>query len=187
MGTPTICICENKDADQLRSNCEADQRLCFRYTDSTIPLLFKSKITSFWPASVDVQPALCQIWSKPHDCWSSQAKAHLVLSPTQASFQKDFVISNGNMFTIPDTNVLVFVGVMAALALFAILSNMMLIYCVFRVRKLRTVTNIFICNLSVSDIFLAGFTMPQKLHDIFHKDHFHEGNKCNFSQNLFVV
>ena len=27
----TICICENKDADQLRSNCEADQRLCFRY------------------------------------------------------------------------------------------------------------------------------------------------------------
>ena len=26
-----ICICENKGADQLRSNCEADQRLCFRY------------------------------------------------------------------------------------------------------------------------------------------------------------
>ena len=31
-------ICENKDADQLRVNREADQRLCFRYTDSTIPL-----------------------------------------------------------------------------------------------------------------------------------------------------
>ena len=29
-------LCENKDADQLRSNCEADQRLCFRYLDSTI-------------------------------------------------------------------------------------------------------------------------------------------------------
>ena len=36
---PAFCICENKDADQLRSNREADQRLCFRYTDSTIPLL----------------------------------------------------------------------------------------------------------------------------------------------------
>ena len=36
---PTFCICENKDADQLRGNREADQRLCFRYTDSTIPLL----------------------------------------------------------------------------------------------------------------------------------------------------
>ena len=34
-----FCICENKDADQLRGNREADQRLCFRYTDSTIPLL----------------------------------------------------------------------------------------------------------------------------------------------------
>ena len=36
---PAFCICENKDADQLRGNREADQRLCFRYTDSTIPLL----------------------------------------------------------------------------------------------------------------------------------------------------
>ena len=37
-------IGENKGADQLRSNCEADQRLCFRYSDSTIPLLPKSEI-----------------------------------------------------------------------------------------------------------------------------------------------
>ena len=41
---PAFCICENKDADQLRGNREADQRLCFHYTDSTIPLLPKSKI-----------------------------------------------------------------------------------------------------------------------------------------------
>ena len=34
-----FCICENKVSDQLRSNCTADQHLCFRYTDSTIPLL----------------------------------------------------------------------------------------------------------------------------------------------------
>ena len=39
MRNPDFCICENKDADQLRGNREADQRLCFRYTDSTIPLL----------------------------------------------------------------------------------------------------------------------------------------------------
>ena len=44
MRKPEFCICENKDADQLRSNCAADQRLCFRYTDSTIPLLPKSEI-----------------------------------------------------------------------------------------------------------------------------------------------
>ena len=33
---PDFCICENKDADQLRGDREADQRLCFRYIDSTL-------------------------------------------------------------------------------------------------------------------------------------------------------
>ena len=42
-----FCLCKNKDADQLRSNCEADQRLYFGYTDSTTHLLLKSKISSF--------------------------------------------------------------------------------------------------------------------------------------------
>ena len=46
MRKPTFCICENKDADQLRGNREADQRLCFRYIDSTNPLLSKSEISS---------------------------------------------------------------------------------------------------------------------------------------------
>ena len=64
MGKPTICICKNKDADQLRSNREADQCLCFRYTDSILPLLFKSEISSFQPASVTVQPDLCQTCSE---------------------------------------------------------------------------------------------------------------------------
>ena len=38
-GKTNMCICENKDAEQLRGNREADQRLCFQYTDSTLPLL----------------------------------------------------------------------------------------------------------------------------------------------------
>ena len=41
-----FCLGENKGTDQLRSNCEADQRLYFRYSDSTIPLLLKAKISS---------------------------------------------------------------------------------------------------------------------------------------------
>ena len=36
MRKPDFCLCENKDTDQLCSNCTADQRLCFRYTVSTI-------------------------------------------------------------------------------------------------------------------------------------------------------
>ena len=42
----TICTGKNKDADQLRGNREADQRLCFRLTDSTIPFLLVSKISN---------------------------------------------------------------------------------------------------------------------------------------------
>ena len=64
MRKPAFCICENKDADQLRGNREADLRLCFRYTDSTIPLLPKSEISSLWPFSVAVQPGLCRTWSE---------------------------------------------------------------------------------------------------------------------------
>ena len=44
MRNQTFCICENKDADQLRGNREAVQRLCFRYIDRTVPLLSKSEI-----------------------------------------------------------------------------------------------------------------------------------------------
>ena len=46
MRKPALCICENEDADQLRGNREADQRHCFRYMDSAIPLLLKSEFSS---------------------------------------------------------------------------------------------------------------------------------------------
>ena len=46
MRKPDFGLCENKGADQLCSNCTADQRLCFRLTDSTISLLPKSEISS---------------------------------------------------------------------------------------------------------------------------------------------
>ena len=64
MGKPTISIGENKDADQLRGNREADQCLCFRYSDSTIPLLLKSEISSFKLFYVLVQVGLCRTCSE---------------------------------------------------------------------------------------------------------------------------
>ena len=64
MRKQAFSICENKDADQLSSNREADQRLCFRYTDSTIPLSPIYEISSLSPSSVAVQPDLCWTWSK---------------------------------------------------------------------------------------------------------------------------
>ena len=61
---PAFCICENKDADQLRGDREADQRLCFRYLDSTIPPLPIYEISSLWPSCVVVQSGLCGAWSE---------------------------------------------------------------------------------------------------------------------------
>ena len=74
MGKPTICICENKDADQLCSNCTADQHLCFRYTDSTIPLLL-NEISSL--ISVTAQTSLCLTWLKTQIVRFSHVKAHM--------------------------------------------------------------------------------------------------------------
>ena len=56
MRKPFFCICENKDADQLQADqLHADQRLCFRYIDSTISLLH---INPKVQAS-NYQPVLC--------------------------------------------------------------------------------------------------------------------------------
>ena len=68
MRKPDFCLGENKGADQLRGNREgyreADQRLCFRYTDSTLSLLIKSEISSFYAASGTVHVGLCRTWSE---------------------------------------------------------------------------------------------------------------------------
>ena len=64
MRNTAFCICENKDADQLRGDRAADQRLCCRYTDTTIPILHKYEISSLQPSCVVVQPGLCRTWSE---------------------------------------------------------------------------------------------------------------------------
>ena len=85
--------------------------------------------------------------------------------------------SSDNYLTL---EVLLYVIFMTFALLLAVASNGLVIYCVARLRKLRTVTNIFICNLSVSDIILSGFVMPQRLHDITHSsEDFYEGRSLN--------
>ena len=79
MRKPFFCICENKDADQLRGHREADQRLCFRYTDSTIPLL-PIKIWNFKPPAIFCG---CTAWfmsdlvGNPEDRFSHN-EAHII-------------------------------------------------------------------------------------------------------------
>ena len=42
------CLCENKGADQLCSNCTADQHLCFCYMDSLFLLYLYTKFPAFF-------------------------------------------------------------------------------------------------------------------------------------------
>ena len=87
MGKPTICIGENKGADQLRSNCEADQRLCFHYLNSTIPLLLKSEISSFYLFPVLVQVGLCRTCSETTLLVFPRDGSYLFLLPYKILFQ----------------------------------------------------------------------------------------------------
>ena len=79
MRKPDFCICENKDADQLCGNREADQRLCFPYTDSKTPYYLNPKFQDsshlLWSL---IQPALCGTWSETPKTGVSQNEAQLM-------------------------------------------------------------------------------------------------------------
>ena len=68
---PGFCLCEN-------SNCEADQRLYFRYTDSTTSLLLKSESSRLQPLSMAAQAGLCQTgWKPPGPVFSRRGLFHV--------------------------------------------------------------------------------------------------------------
>ena len=64
MSKSAFCICENKDADQLCSNCTTDQRLCF----ATQIELFRYFLNPKFPAS-------------SYLCWYSLVVSDLVGNP----------------------------------------------------------------------------------------------------------
>ena len=77
MRKTAFCICENKEADQLRDNREADQRLCFRYTDSTITT---TKIRNFKPLTIFcgcIGRSMSDLVGNPEDRFSHN-EAHFV-------------------------------------------------------------------------------------------------------------
>ena len=69
------CICKNKGADQLRSNCEADQLLCFRYMESTIPKNWQP-LAIFCACTARF---VSDLVGNPN-CWFSHTMAHMALS-----------------------------------------------------------------------------------------------------------
>ncbi|GFN80957.1 cholecystokinin receptor [Plakobranchus ocellatus] len=68
------------------------------------------------------------------------------------------------------TGQLVFVIFVSILLAVSVICNIMVVVVVLKTPKMINATNIFICNLAVSDILLAGVVIPQKIHDISHAD-----------------
>ena len=79
MGKPTICIGENKDADQLRGNREADLISAFVFAIRIVQFLFylnpKFQASSSFPRLY--RPVCVGPGRKPH-CWFSHEAAHLI-------------------------------------------------------------------------------------------------------------
>ena len=76
MGKPTICIGESKDADQLRGNREADQRIFF----ATWIVQFLFHLNPKFQASSSFlclyRPVCIEPIQKPH-CWFSNEAAQI--------------------------------------------------------------------------------------------------------------
>ena len=76
MGKPTICIGENKDADQLRGNREADQRLCFATRIEQFLFYFNLKFQASSSFLGLYRPVCVGPVRKPH-CWFSHEAAQI--------------------------------------------------------------------------------------------------------------
>ena len=64
-----------------------------------------------------------------------------------------------------EINSLVMVGVLGAICLLAVLANLLVLVVIAMNRHFRAVTDVFICNLAVSDLLLAGIAIPLKLNE----------------------
>ena len=82
MRKPRFCICENIGAGKLR-NCEADQRLYFRYTDSSVQFLYF--LNPNFHASIDILCLYSPVCVGPVRhlyCWFSHDAAQFYILST---------------------------------------------------------------------------------------------------------
>ena len=73
------------------------------------------------------------------------------------------------------TEDIVFISIIGLWIGYSLLSNIAVLQVVINDKKMHTVTNLFICNLALSDIFMTAFVLPQDLHDLSHADEYFHG------------
>ena len=64
MRKPVYSICEQQRRRSACASAQSDQRLCFRFLDSTVQLISISEISSRHLVSVAAQAGLCLTWSE---------------------------------------------------------------------------------------------------------------------------
>ncbi|XP_005094654.1 neuropeptide FF receptor 2-like [Aplysia californica] len=62
----------------------------------------------------------------------------------------------------------VFVSVIGIALAVSVVCNILVLIVMLRTPKMMNPTNIFICNLTISDILLSGIVIPQNIHDVSH-------------------
>ena len=67
---------------------------------------------------------------------------------------------SGPMYTVPRLSAEIQIVLYALIFLLAVLGNLLVIITLFQNKRMRTVTNVFLLNLALSDMLLAVFCMP---------------------------
>ena len=103
---PAFCICENKDADQLRGNREADQHLCFRYTDKQFLYYLNPKFQAsshlLWPHS----PVCVGPGQKPRRPVFSQRGSCNMVKLVVGTLSEALLMSTQNLFVWRTDNII---------------------------------------------------------------------------------
>ena len=67
-----------------------------------------------------------------------------------------------------------FITFISTFLLSSFIGNVCVLVVIVKNRTMRTVTNIFLSNLAVSDMILASLVLPQQVHDVSHTDEYFE-------------
>ncbi|KAI0211786.1 Pyroglutamylated RF-amide peptide receptor [Lamellibrachia satsuma] len=67
-----------------------------------------------------------------------------------------------------------FIAFISTFLILSFLSNVSVVVVMMKIKTLRTVTNIFLSNLAISDMILASLVLPQQVHDVSHTDEYFE-------------
>ncbi|KAH9494863.1 hypothetical protein Btru_015854 [Bulinus truncatus] len=94
--------------------------------------------------------------------------------PPAPDHKDDMMSSNSQL----SQGELAFTIIISFVLIVSVVGNLLVLIVVIKTPKLLNATNVFICNVTVSDILLASLVLPQNIHDISHaSENYYEGEE----------